>query len=105
MRGYKQYNNKKPKTVDVACGACCSRLERTTDTCREKEEYRIRCLKEFREKGFDNFRKKEARQIRDSYLAKKSCGFLHEAYRFRIKPNYRDVPFLIYPKDASKQFT
>jgi len=105
MQGYKKYHNKEPKTNEVACGACCSRLERTADTCREKEECRIKYLKEFKEKGFTNFRKKEARKIRDSLLAKKSCGFLHEAYRFRIKPNYRDVPFLIYPKDTSRQFS
>lgn len=104
MRGYKKYHNKEPKTIDVACGACCSRLERTADTCREKELAHIICSKEFKKKEFTNFRKKEAIQIRDSYLAQKSCGFLHEAYRYRIKPNYRDVPFLIYPEDASRQF-
>lgn len=46
---------------------------------------------------YPDFRTKAARGFRDGRLAAKGgCGFLHQAYRFRGKANYRDHLFLSY---------
>lgn len=43
---------------------------------------------------FSNFRTKQAQQIRDKMLISKSVGFLHQAFRFRGKANYREALYL-----------
>lgn len=47
-------------------------------------------------KGVANFRSKAARQLRDEKLAGKEYNFLHLAFRYRGKANYRDAVFLAY---------
>lgn len=48
-----------------------------------------------KQKKLPNFRSKEAQAIRDSHL-EGEIGFLHCAYRYRGKANYRDAIFLSY---------
>lgn len=52
--------------------------------------------KEFKELKVSDFRTKRARVIRDSQLSRQGISFLHLAYRFRGKVNYRDALFLAY---------
>jgi hypothetical protein len=59
-------------------------------------EQRVRNQAEFKKLGVDNFRTKAARDIRDKAYAKVSVSFLHQAFRYRGKANYRDAIFLAY---------
>jgi uncharacterized protein (UPF0332 family) len=43
--------------------------------------------------GFTDFRSKAARALRDGRLAGKGLGFIHQAFRYRGKANYRDALF------------
>lgn len=57
-------------------------VERTKDTLRRKEKT-------------ENFRTKKAQDRRNECLAK-DIGFLHCAFRYRTKANYRDAVYLSY---------
>lgn len=100
----KGYSQKKPTDLTAAEGVCCSYLLGTAKWYREKEETKIKKSKEYREAGFENFKSKDAQKLRDTNLSEKSCGFLHEAFRFRGKSNYRDVTYLVHTTDFHNQF-
>lgn len=59
-------------------------------------EQRVRSQSEFKKLGVDNFRTKAAIVLRDVAFQKVSLSFLHQAYRYRGKANYRDAIFLAY---------
>lgn len=84
-----------PTTPDDAHGACVSYLSGTR-AFREwqvTEELKVRELSKL---GLTDFRSAQARQLRDNRLQGKSLGFLHQAFRYRGKANYRDALFLTY---------
>src|SRR5690606_9636410 len=90
--------------LGAAEGMCCSYLSGTADWYREKEEKKIKNSKEYKEAGYQHFKSKAAQQLRDSVLSNKSCCFLHEAFRYRGKSNYRDVTYLVLTTDYHDQF-
>lgn len=49
-----------------------------------------------KEKGFESFRTKVARDARDAALKSRIYNFMHCAYRYRGKANYRDAIYIAY---------
>lgn len=96
---HSKYDNKLPKNEGDAIGFCCAYLKGTAQWYREKEEMAIKGRPEFKKK-FNDFRNREAKSIRDNHLEKKRCGFIHQAYRFRGKANYRDELYLSYSLES-----
>ena len=85
-----------PSSIDEAFSVCLGYLSGSVNWWRWRTEEDVKNSKDFRDLGFSNFRKKEAQELRDARLAKKSVSFLHQAFRYRGKANYRDAIFLGY---------
>ena len=51
---------------------------------------------DFKRAGLTSFRTKEARSLRDHRLGGREFNFLHLAFRYRGKANYRDAVYLAY---------
>lgn len=92
--------NSRPGDVNDAVGACASYLSGTRAYCEGqiKEDLIAGDLKK---RNLSNFRSKEAQKLRDDRLDKKTLGFLHQAFRYRGKANYRDALFLTYQAQVS----
>ena len=86
--------NSLPHTAAHALGACCAYLSGSAAWYREKTQHSLRKDREFKALHVSDFRTKKARELRDSHFAGKSVGFLHQAYRYRGKANYREALFL-----------
>jgi len=85
----------RPDCVANARGACISYLSGTRDyyewqICEDLKR------RELSQRGLTDFRTRQAQGLRDSRLQGKSLGFLHQAFRYRGKANYRDALFLTY---------
>jgi hypothetical protein len=95
LRGSNTFDlGSRPSNPAEAYGACMSYLSGT----REYREWQI-CeglQGELQQRGLTNFRTAAARELRDARLRGKALGFLHEAFRYRGKANYRDALFLTY---------
>lgn len=91
--------NRNPSNYDMAFGACLSYLKGTANREREILEECMKSDKEFKALGVSDFRTKVARQYRDRKLQGKGTAFLHEAFRFRGKANYRDAIYLSYGRE------
>jgi hypothetical protein len=87
--------NNRPSHVNDAIGACASYLSGTR-TYRERQITEGLKARELKKLNLLNFRTPVAKQLRDSRLRRKSLGFLHQAFRYRGKANYRDALFLTY---------
>ena len=102
---YENYNgvkNEKPKDIENARGRCCAYLKGTAAWYSEtRYSAKIKTLPEFKKLNRDDFKTKNARAIRDSFLSKKKISFLHLAYRYRGKSNYRDAPYISYSNSLS----
>jgi hypothetical protein len=85
-----------PQTPDEALGACIAYLSGSADWWRWKTEEDVRGSRDFRALGVSDFRTSVAREIRDKRLTGRSIGFLHEAFRYRGKANYREALYLGY---------
>ena len=87
-----------------AFGACMSYLKGSADWKAEyfEEELKRRELKKL---GLDNFRTKAAREIRDDRLRGKALGFVHQAFRYRGKANYREALFMSYGSHVEPMLT
>jgi hypothetical protein len=85
----------RPTNATDARGACISYLSGTRDYL-EWQVCEILRTKELPKLGVNNFRTANAQQLRDSRLQGKSLGFVHQAFRYRGKANYRDALFLTY---------
>ena len=85
----------RPDNAADARGACISYLSRTRDY-REWQICEELKARELSKLGLSDFRTKQAQQLRDSRCQGKSLGFLHQAFRYRGKANYRDALFLTY---------
>jgi hypothetical protein len=95
-----------PSNKYKAWGAIYSYLDGTANYEKWRIEEEIKKSKEFKKLNAINFRKKEARTLRDSRLSKAKVNFLNQAFRFRGKANYRDAIYLSYGnnrKDAINQ--
>jgi len=103
IRGKNTYDlNHYPTDRDMAFGACLSYLKGTATREREILEERMKSDKELKKLGVSNFRTKEAQEYRDRKLHGKGTAFLHQAFRFRGKANYRDAIYLSYGEEDSK---
>lgn len=87
--------NTRPTNVADARGACVSYLSGTRDY-REWQICEDLKIRELPKLGVSDFRTTRARLLRDGRLQGKSLGFLHQAFRYRGKANYRDALFLTY---------
>ena len=89
------YLTVRPGTSDQASAACLNYLAGT----RKYREWQITeklSVRELPKIGLKDFRSKTARDLRDSRLNGRALGFLHQAFRYRGKANYRDALFLTY---------
>ncbi|WP_144440325.1 hypothetical protein [Limnochorda pilosa] len=77
-----------------AQGLLISYLNGTANWYVEDIKTRVR-----RQHGFRDFRSREARRTRDQQLPRK-IAFLHCAFRYRGKANYRDGLFMTYGRDT-----
>lgn len=87
---------KRPITIADAESACVAYLSGNANYWRWRSEQDVRDSKEFKSAGFSDFRKRDAQVLRDKRLAGRSIGFLHQAFRYRGKANYREALFLGY---------
>ncbi len=86
----------KPVTVEDAHQAICGYLSGTTDWWGSIVKERLKESRDFRKLGASDFRTGGARALRDDRLSKHSVSFLHQAYRFRGKANYREALYLAH---------
>jgi hypothetical protein len=93
-----------PVNQQQAFGACMSYLKGSATW---KAEYIEDDLKrrELKKLGLDNFRTKRAQEIRDERLKGKSLGFVHQAFRYRGKANYREALFISYGNHIEPRLT
>ena len=87
---------RKPETLAEAKGALLEYISGTASWYRWKKEEEIKRSREFKELGKTDFKTKAARELRDNQLQKRQLGFLHQAFRYRGKANYREALFLSY---------
>jgi len=95
----------KPTNSTEAHGACCEYLSGNAKWWKWKAEESIRASRDFKDLAVDDFRKKVARELRDRRLSGKSVSFLHQAFRYRGKANYRDAVFLGYGHNVEALLT
>lgn len=101
LRGSNPHNlGARPLNPTEAFGACISYLSGTRDY-REWQVCEGLLQKELRQLGLSNFRTAAAKKLRNERLRGKSLGFLHQAFRYRGKANYRDALFLTYGYQVS----
>lgn len=96
--GNKFVLTEKPRDIDEAFGASCAYLSGSAKWWASKTERSLKNSREFKELNVSDFRTKAARNLRDSKLTGKSVSFLHQAFRYRGKANYREALFLGYGK-------
>jgi hypothetical protein len=99
--------NTEPNNLDTAWGAIYSYLSGTSDYEKWRLEEQVRESPEFKKGGFVDFRKKDAKLLRDAKLSPAVVNFLVQAFRYRGKANYRDAIYLSYGSNYSetlKQF-
>jgi len=100
LRGQNNFDlNTTPSTKDEAYGAAISYLKGTAEYEKWRTEEKVRNSKAFKLLNVNNFRKKVARELRDSALAKGHVNILVQAFRYRGKANYRDSIYLSYGND------
>jgi len=85
----------RPVTRSDADAGCVAYLSGTRGYRQWKIEEELR-VREFPKLGLSSFRSAKARELRDDRLDGKSLGFLHQAFRYRGKANYRDALFLTF---------
>jgi uncharacterized protein (UPF0332 family) len=83
----------RPVTRSDADAACVAYLSGTRRYRQWQIEEDLKA-RELPKQGLSNFRSAKARELRDGRLDGKSLGFLHQAFRYRGKANYRDALFL-----------
>lgn len=97
LRGGNQFSlTKKATNPTEALGACYSYLSGSAEWFKWKAEQSLKSSRDFRALNVTNFRTKDAQTLRDSRLSGKSVGFLHQAFRYRGKANYREALYLGY---------
>jgi hypothetical protein len=86
----------KPRTPSQAIAAAASYLSGSAKWYAWLESERVRDSREFKALNVSNFRTRAARDLRDSRLRPRAMGFVHQAFRYRGKANYREALFLAY---------
>ena len=90
----------RPTSASEAFGAAAEYLSGSAKWYALKTTEDVRNSPEFKKLCVSDFRKKEARTLRDARLSKRSVGFVHQASRYRGKANYREALFLAYGKST-----
>lgn len=90
----------KATSATEAFGACCSYLSGSAEWWKWKTEQSLKSSREFKALNVSNFRTKAAQNLRDGRLAGKATAFLHQAFRYRGKANYREALYLGYGKST-----
>lgn len=85
-----------PKNFNQAWGCIAEYLSGTSDREQDAIKDRVRQTQDFKALGVNDFRSGTAKALRDKAFEKRSISFLHQAYRYRGKANYRDAIFLAY---------
>jgi hypothetical protein len=85
-----------PKTLAAATAAATGYLSGSAKWYAWLETERVRESREFRALNVTNFRTHAARELRDTRLRSRTMGFVHQAFRYRGKANYREALFLAY---------
>lgn len=80
-----------PTNAQEAFGACVSYLNGSAEWKAEDLGEKLK-----KKRSLNNFRTEEARKIRDAELKDKTFGFIHQAFRYRGKANYREALFISY---------
>lgn len=96
--------NSSPKDLDQAYGGIYSYLSGTAKYKAEKIRQYI-LDNDFKSMGFNDFRKKQAREYRDNILTSKHVSFFSCAHRYHGKVRHRDSIFMAYGKDQNKNLT
>lgn len=86
----------KPSSPPEALAACYTYLSGSAAWWKQKTEIDVMKSPTFKDLNVSNFRTKAARDLRDKRLAGKAVSFLHQAFRYRGKANYREALFLGY---------
>ncbi len=92
---------KEPLTAEQAWGCIAEYLAGTAGWEQENVRERVKERPQFKVLSTDSFRSKEAKALRDAAYTKRSIAFLHQAFRYRGKANYRDAIYLAYGKSVS----
>lgn len=87
--------NTQPTNEVQAQGACLSYLKGSVEWRVWLFEQELK-RKELKKLELTNFRTKQAQQLRDERLDGRSFGFVHQAFRYRGKANYREALFISY---------
>ena len=94
-----------PKNPEEAHSACHAYLSGSVGWWRGYAEEKIKNQPNFKALGVNNFRSQAARGLRDVNLSKKTVCFLHQAFRYRGKANYRESLFLGYGNGTEQYVT
>ncbi|WP_019594113.1 hypothetical protein [Thioalkalivibrio sp. ALM2T] len=104
VKAYKQGSIGKliyrPENVAEARGAVAEYLSGSAGWYAWRAMEELKKSRQFRDLGVENFRTRAAQELRDERLKKKSLCFIHLAYRYRGKANYREALFLAYGRDT-----
>jgi hypothetical protein len=91
------------ESVDDAKNAAAAYLSGSAEWYAWRAKAELAKRKDFKGQGHINFRSKAARELRDQALKNKPVGFLHQAYRYRGKANYREALFLGYGSSTAEK--
>ncbi len=94
-----------PKSKDEALGASHAYLSGNAKWWRERIQEDVKKSRDFISLGVLNFRTKAAQQLLNRRLSNYSMGFLHQAFRYRGKANYREALYLGYGKSIETILT
>jgi hypothetical protein len=92
-----------PKTTHEAWGCCAEYLAGTAGWEQRNVRERLVVESPFQALGVADFRTAKAKALRDAWYARRSVFFLHQAFRYRGKANYRDAIYLAYGKTVPKR--
>lgn len=85
-----------PISIDQAHDYACAYLTGSRGWWEWKATETLKKTPEFRKLGVTDFRTNAARTLRDQRLAGQAISFLHLAFRYRGKANYREALFLAH---------
>lgn len=85
-----------PSSIDNAHDYACAYLSGSRDWWEWRAVEELKRTPEFRALRVVDFRTKAARALRDQRLANQAISFMHMAFRYRGKANYREALFLAH---------
>ncbi|QTC88414.1 hypothetical protein [Brevundimonas pondensis] len=92
----------RPETVNDAWGCMAEYLSGSASWEQWNLQQSVKDAPAFRALGVSDFKTKAARALRDEAFNRRGLCFLHEAFRYRGKANYRDAIYLAYGKSVPR---